>query len=235
MPRSAFLLEAEPHVHYDAEAAVSAHHLEVLWVSADRPMKFIGRPDFDVPSDSMLPLSEYIWLTLPADTRVSAVHTPGALLAGKLWAALDRHNDQILQFAGGFQRKRRDEEQALRTTDRTSRTRIRRTIVGDLGSLLGYPRQSVRAELGHRSALQAAAAIVAESVGARLVDTRFPIEEGSLLDAVGPAVAPSGIRTRRIRLSPGWEGVTGHPFSERSPMRRRARWRSSTAGVVPSR
>lgn len=74
--RDVRLLEADPDVPCPAASAVSVHHSDVLWVSADRPMRFTGRADLLLEAGALLPLSERNWFELDADTAVSAIHTP---------------------------------------------------------------------------------------------------------------------------------------------------------------
>lgn len=212
-PRKALLLEADPDVRYEAHSVVSAHHLEVLWVSANRPVQFMGRPEFTVAEGVMLPLSEYLWFTLSEETLVSAVHTPGAVITDKLTAALDQHNLQILRCAERVWTEVNRKEKILLSEHRLHKSRLKDAMVRDLSGILGDVRSNGQAAPGHhRSPLQEAVAIVAESVGAPLMDSPVALDGDNLLDAVTPMAAPSGIRTRRIRLSPGWEHRDGPSF-----------------------
>ena len=211
-PRHTLLLEADPDVRYEAHSALSVHHLEVLWVSADRPTQFIGHPEFPVAPGVTLPLSERLWLTLPKETRVSAVHTPGAIVTGKLWAALDQYNVQILRFALSVWNDRQKTDEAQYARNRLYKSQLQRAMVRDLASVLGDTRPNREAVHGYRSALHAAAAIVAESVGARFVDAPAPPDDCDLLDAARAVATPSGIRIRQIQLSAGWERRDGPSF-----------------------
>ena len=69
-----------------------------------------------------------------------------------------------------------------------------------------------KAAHGDRSALHVAAAIVAESLGVELVDSQASRDGSDLLEAVDAMVWPSGIRTRRVALPPGWERRDGPSF-----------------------
>ena len=204
-PRSAFLLEADPEIFYEARSAVSAHHLETLWVHADRPVHLAGRPEMEIASGTILPLSERLWLTLPEDTRVSAIHTPGIIAAGKLWEALDRHSVHLLQSASRAWLAGQQNERTLRTENIGYRSRLRDNLIRNLGGLLGHARQTNEPVRRYPNAIQAAAAIVAQSEGVRLVNSPISPESDDLFDAVSQFVAPAGIRTRRIELSQGWE------------------------------
>ena len=211
-PREALFLEADPDVRYEADSVVSAHHHEVLWVSADRPVHFIGLPELAVVPGVSLPLSEHLWLTLPEETRVSAVHTPGVLVTGKLWAALDQYSVLMLRYAARVWMEGCRNKELMHTGYQRHKTQLQEAIVHQLHGLLGDSRPNDEAVHGQRSALQAAAAVVAESTGARFVDSPAPLGGGDLLGAVSPIVAPSGIRTRRLQLSPGWERRDGPSF-----------------------
>ena len=211
MPSGTLLLEADPDVPYEADSVVSAHHNEVLWVSVDRPGLLVGHPRYPVAEGVFLPLSEHIWLTLPEEARVSAVHTPGAIVAGQLWAALDRYNIQVLRYAEQHWVETRERTSIQQALNRRTNTRLRRLMLRELASILADgPAVSETRHEGW-SPLQSAAAAVADSVGVRLIDSPAPTD-GDPLEAVAGVVAPSGIRTRRIQLSPGWERRDGPSF-----------------------
>ena len=211
-PRDALLLEADPDVPYEANSAVSTHHREVLWVSASRPGLLVGRPQFPVIRERLLPLAEHIWLALPEETRVSAVQTPGAIVTGRLWTALDRYNVQILRCAEHYWVETRRENLIRVSRNRRQDARLEEAMLRELASLLVDTPPGGETARGHRSPLQAAAAVVADAAGVRLVDTPAVADDGDPLEAVDAVVAPSGLRTRRVRLSPGWERRDGPSF-----------------------
>ena len=211
-PREALLLEADPAVPYEAHSVVTTHHHEVLWVSADRPGLLVGRPGFPVARERLLPLAEHIWLTFPDETRISAVHTPGAIVTGRLWPALDRFNVQILRCAEHYWIETRKDTLARYSRMQRYNTRLRGTMLQELTSVLGDAPAGHGTTREYRSPLQAAAAIVADSVGVPLVDSAVAVHDGDPLEAVDAVVAPSGVRTRRIWLSPGWERRDGPSF-----------------------
>lgn len=224
-PRDTILLEADPDVPYGARSALSAHHLEVLWVQADRPVQLNGDPDMEIPAGATFPLPEQLWLTLPEDTRVSAVHTPGAVVAGKLWEALDRHSVHILRYADRRWLAERKQEEARHVAEGLGQVRARNKVARDLGGLLGNVRQTNEAVRGDANELQAAIAIVAESVGVSLASLPRPPDDVELFDAVSLILAPSGIRTRGIKLSPGWERRDGPSFIGFADPARAGVWR----------
>ena len=209
-PREVLLLEADPDVPYVANSVVSTHHHEVLWVSVDQPGLLVGRPQFPMTRETLLPLAEHIWLTLPEETRVSAVHTPGAILTGRLWTALDRYNIHILRCAEHYWVQTRKENLLRFSRHRRQGARLEEAMLRELTSLMVDTPPGSETARGHRSPLQAAAAIVADSAGVRLDDS--PAGDGDPLEAVDEVVAPSGLRTRRIQLSPGWERRDGPSF-----------------------
>ena len=213
LPLDALLLEADPDVPYEARTALSAHHLEVLWVVADRPSRFVGRTEFPIGANRILSLTEHTWLTLPEDARVSAVHTPGVIMNGQIWPALDRFNAQILRCAMKYWAE--NSRKALNKQIDTQRHRVRtnRAMLSGLAGLLGADTLvDDKAAHGDRSALHVAAAIVAESLGVELVDSQASRDGSDLLEAVDAMVWPSGIRTRRVALPPGWERRDGPSF-----------------------
>ena len=211
-PREVLLLEADPEVPYEAHSMVSAHHQEVLWVSADRPGLLVGRPGFPVDKATLFPLAEHLWLTLPEETRVSAVHTPGAIISGRLWTAMDRYNVQILRCASHYWMQSHEQRLDRLSRSRRQGVRLQESMLRELSSLLVAPAPGSEMARGHRSPLQAAAAVVADSVGVRLDDSPAVDDGVDPLEAVDALVASSGIRTRRIRLSPGWERRDGPSF-----------------------
>ena len=210
-PRDALLLEADPDVRYGARSALSARHLEVLWVSVDRPGLFVGRREFPVQQGAPMPLTEHTWLTLPEAARVTAVHTPAAILSGRLWSAMDRYNLQVLRCAQHYLKADRNERSSQDSQKERDAVRLRGAMFRELTSPLSGVRADREPAHGHRSPLHAAAAIVAAAAGVALVDAPAA-DDRNPLDAVDAVVAPSGIRTRRIRLSPGWERRDGPSF-----------------------
>ncbi len=212
-PRNTVLLEADPDVPHGSRSTVSAHHLEVLWVRTDRPTRLMNIPGMEVASEVAFPLSEYLWLALPEDTRISAVHTPGIIRAGKLWESLDRHSIHVLQSASRVWRANQTREEVLRVGEHEYRSQVRGQLVGTLGGLLGNSvRPTGEQARGPSSALQAVAAIVAEAAGAQQAEFSDTPANGDLYDTLREIVSPSGIRVRRIELSKGWERRDGPSF-----------------------
>ena len=210
---SADLLEAEPNVAYGQGATVSAHHLDVLWVSADRPLRFMGHSDLTLEAGNLLPLTERTWFTLPESARISALRTPGALRTGALWASMDLYAALVLRFSEHHwyehlaSAKRRIVAQ--RRTASEVRGAMYRTLAEVLNERAGEP---VAARPHRETPLQRAAALVAESAGARLRMTEPPARAADVSESVSMLVQPSRIRVRHIRLEPGWQNRDGPSF-----------------------
>lgn len=211
-PHNPTLLEADPDVPYEAGAVLSAHHLEVLWASADQESHFMGRPEFPVPRGALMPLTERTRLALPDAALVSAAHTPQIILNDQLWPAVDQYNAQILRCAEAYWRETALATQVLMFEDRQSREHARNAIFSALGDVLGDRRTRWRGGRSHRTTLAAAVSIIAESMGVEFTIPPDVPQEKDPFAAVRPLVAPSGIRTRRILLTPGWESRDGPSF-----------------------
>lgn len=210
-PHGMLLLEADPDIPYKADSSVSTHHHEVLWVSVTRPGLFVGHPQFPVAEGALVPLSEHTWLALPEEARVSAAHTPGTIVTGRLWAALDRHNVQVLRCAEQYYVETHERISIRHALGQRTNTRLRAAMLRELTNVLADGPVASAAEHEGRDPLQAAAAALADSIGTRLVDSPASTD-GDRFTAVDTIVAPSGIRTRRIQLSPGWERHDGPSF-----------------------
>ena len=72
-PPGARLVEADPDVPYPAGSVLSTFPSSVVWVSADQPMRFLGRDDLaGAKGRELAPLSSWTWVELEADGMVSA-------------------------------------------------------------------------------------------------------------------------------------------------------------------
>ena len=219
-PRDAVQVEAEPGVSHRSGSVLTAQHGDVVWVSATVPMRLLGRADLVVPAgEPPLPLTERTWSSIDADAVVTAVYTPTALLTGQLWPALGRFASRILErailadaeAAASLASRRRDANEAMRISVSGS--------LGVLGSVLRGARSDGGAGPTGGSALEAAAGLVAESVGATLA--RQPDGAAAARERVGAEEAAdtiealargSGMRSRRITLAPGWWKRDGPSF-----------------------
>ena len=218
VPRAAVALEADPEVRYPAGAVLCAQHHDVVWVSANTRLGLVARDDFAVEEgDPLLPVTEHAWFETGADAEVSAIHTPTALLRKQLWPAFDRFSTLILRMAIA-------DEAAAAAALRSRRQdvwRARRASVSaalrGLGDVLGVSSGRGLTEAAGRTPLQTAAALVAESCGAPLgtppgVPADPPGGPADAVETVEAMTRRSGIRTRRLTLSPGWWKRDGPPF-----------------------
>lgn len=218
LARDLKLLEADPDVMYKQRSAVSAHHLEVLWVKADQQTNYVGLNEFPVRREEYVPLTEHTWLNLPVDASVSATHTPGAIVQGWMWEAFDRFNSRILSMGEHYWNAEIERSKQYASNHRQSVGFAQGSLTRNLASLLGdMPElhRSGAAELDSSDhALRMAADIVADSVGAQIEPLAFSENHGddSPLERARELVEASGIRTRRVALKPGWETRDGSSF-----------------------
>ena len=204
-PRDAQLLDADPNVPYPAGAAVSAHHSDIVWVTANGPMRFTGHEKLVIEADSHpVPLSERTWFELEADTEVSAFHTPTIVVTGRLWPAFDRFSALTLEHAAIAEDERfRNHEETHRRL-RQSRRATATKLFGSLGGVLGAARGRETAAAGARTPLQSAVGVVAEYVGAALNVPRNMEESADPKEAVEALARASGFRARGITLVSDW-------------------------------
>ena len=234
-PPGARLVEADPDVPYPAGSVLSAYPSSVVWVSTDRPMRFIGRDDLALalprepapgprrepatgrepgPGRGLMPLSSWTWIELDADGTVSAVLTPTATITGQVWPALDRFGAMVLRYASLTReedvRRAREHHRAARRVRRATEAATLRELRSVLGAA---PAREAAAGADARTPLEAAVGIVAGSIGATVeMPRRTEVEDGDLPRAVEALVRRSGIRTRRIDLAPGWWRRDGPSF-----------------------
>ena len=212
VPRGTGLLEADPDVPCPAGGTLSAHHLDVVWMSADRPVRLMGSADLKVEAGDVLPLSERTWVeTGREETRVSAVHTPRALLSGILWSAVDRFGTLVLLYSVTV---RREGEEALRERHRGVREAHRsasRSAQRDLASVLGTEKDGPAAP-GGRAPAEAVMQLVADSVGIATPLRRTGEKTADPLEAY-LTLARAPVRARRITLAPGWWRRDGPSFA----------------------
>ena len=216
VPIDARLLEADPNVPYPAGVAVSAHHSDIVWFSANQPTRFLGRHEFVIAPDRIIPLSERSWLHLDADTEISAVHTPAMLLGNRLWPAMTYYALLILRtgvilWANETERARQRHE----TSRRAKLASAEQMFLG-LGDVLGTKDAEHVAVAGAPSgdtALHAATKLVAESSGANFAASGAAASEGhSAKEALTAMARRADIRTREITLSSGWWRRDGPSF-----------------------
>ena len=214
-PRGAWLVEADPDVPYPAGAALSAYPSSILWVSADQPMRFIGRDDLVVaPGRELAPLSSRTWIELNTDGTVSAVLTPTAAITGRVWPALDRFGAMVLRYAALNREEDAGKAREHHRAARRVRYATEAATVRDLRSVLGAATdREAAADTDARTALEAAVDVVARSMGVTIeIPRRTEDEDADLPRAVEALVRRSGVRTRCIELTPGWQRRDGPSF-----------------------
>ena len=226
-PRDALLLDADLNVPYPAGSTVSAHHLDIVWVTVDQPMRFTGNEELVIPAESHpVPLSERTWLELESDARVSALYTPGIVVSGQLWPSLDRFSAIVLECAALFW-----EEKARHQEDRHRRLHLFRRaaatkMFGSLGRVLGgggiqttkMPRRTYVRRCSRRraSSPEPPGSLSRSRATSRSPDIRR--RRWRLLSA------PPGSVRGRSRSRPAGGGGTDPPSS---------RWRGRTCGRWP--
>ncbi len=218
-PRDVRLLEADPDVPFPAGATVGAHHGDVVWASADQPMRCIAQEEFQVEAGTLLPLSERTWLALDADTRITARHTPALLGSDQIWPALRRFHTLMLRVARLVFETSIEAGADAQEARRRERDAVRASIYRDIGSVLLDPETSpVGAAATDGAALYTAAKRVAEHAGGVLSESRAESEpEGAdFAHSLASLARLSGLRTREITLAAGWFKRDGPSFVGRA-------------------
>ena len=216
LPRDALLLEADPDVPYPAGAVLTAQHLDIVWVQATAPLRLLGRADTVIRPDApLLPVTQTTWLETEADAEVSTVYTPTALVTQRLWPGFDRFNERTLEFALIGEAEAAEASRTRRHDAWKARRASLSGAIDGLGAVLGPPDRTGLAGAEGRTALQAAAHLVAESCGASL-KAELPPPRGDAAgdphETVERLARRSGVGTRWIALTPGWWRRDGPSF-----------------------
>ncbi len=211
-PRDAHLLEADPDVPYEP-GAVSTHHQEILWVSASSPTRLIGRRELEIggAGDDIVPLSERTWLEFDSETRITGVHTPAMLVSGGLWPALERFGQLVLGYAALLSIDNMDVARRRHHDSWIAHQAAGAKMFQDLTRVLNPSEESHSPGLAARSPQQAAARMVAASVGVTLGEVA-DVKDGNPLETVPAMTRGAGIRTRRIEVPSGWWRRDGPSF-----------------------
>jgi len=215
VPRGTVLLEADPDVRYPAGGTLSAHHLDLVWMSADRPVRLLGNKELNVEAGDILPLSEHVWVeTGQQETRVSAVHTPRALLSGTLWSALDRFGVLVLRYSVTVRREDAESLRGRHDDVREAHRAAGQAVRRDLAAVLG----PARAEDHTAADDQYPAAVsvmqtLATSIGVDMPLRRVGDEAGDPPQAYLVLARGTAARARRITLAPGWWRRDGPGFA----------------------
>lgn len=220
--RDAMLLEADPDVPYPGGATLSAHHSDVIWISADQPVRLMGREEMVLPSGEVLPLCERTWVeTGEKETRVSASHTPRLLVNETLWPALYRFSESILLYAGRLR-----EESAAALSERQEELREAHRAAGraarwNLGGVLGSAEEERARDTSGLSTVEAAMGLVADSVGAEIKHRGEMGKTEEPLEAFKRVARRSSVRAREIDLAPDWWKHDGPSFAGVTKIRKR--------------
>ncbi|MCY4362194.1 MAG: NHLP bacteriocin export ABC transporter permease/ATPase subunit [Gammaproteobacteria bacterium] len=212
-PRDVLALEADPDVPYVSGSALTAQHNDITWVSADTPVRFLGRDDMVVAAgDELLPVTERTWCETDADARVSGFYTPAALVQGRLWPGLDRFGARVLEFALGAETAAVETLQTQRRNVHEARhASVARALRG-FGSIFGGKDNDALGDARGETPLQMATELVAASCGATLKIPAQAGDSGTPIEAAKALARRSGIKTRRIALAPGWWRRDGPSF-----------------------
>lgn len=214
VPRGTRLLEADPDMPCEADATLSAHHLDVLWASADQSVRFMGSAELTVEVDQVLPLTERTWVeTGDSETRVSAVHTPRALISGILWPSLDHFVTAMLTCSAAA---RREDAQAIRERHegvREAHRSANQTMQHELASVLGVGDNPDSVAPDSRAPVEAVMQLLVESIGDSIPLRQAQEDAADPLEAYLALVRGSAARARRISLSPEWWKLDGPSFA----------------------
>ena len=213
-PRNALLLEADPEVPFESGTLLSAQHRDVIWVTANTPMRLMDRGDMPVPADAPpLPISERTWLRLDRDALVTAVYTPTALLTNRLWPGLERLSELVLALAIVADAEEADATAVRRRSAHRARRASLAGALEGFGTVLGGQDGEGSPAGGDRASLERAAELVAASCGASVAlpppAARNHRSAREYLEAIARR---SRFRTRRISLKPGWWRRDGPSF-----------------------
>ena len=214
VPRGTDLLEADPDVPFPAGVTLSAHHLDVIWVSADRPVRLMGNTELRVATGDVLPLSERTWVeTGEEETRVSAVHTPRAFLSGTLWPALDRFGTLALLHSVTVRREDAEVLEERHRDIREAHEAAGRAARRNLTSVLKTGKEEDPPALGCRTPAEAVIQALADSIGVQAPLRRVGKDAGDPFEAYLSLARGSAARARRITLAPGWWKKDGPSFA----------------------
>ena len=201
-PRDAELLEANPEVPYRARAALTAQHLDVIWITATATMRSVGRTGDKVePGDPPHPITERTWVTLEADTTVTGCYTPTAMVRGELWRALDRFAERAIAHAAGREAQQREALAVSRRARSAAQAGALAHATHRLAGVLGESRRTPGRSRKGEATLEAAVWRAAEALGTVNGGAAGPPARRGTIEEIAHAW---GLRTRRVRLRGEW-------------------------------
>ena len=213
--RTLELIEADPDVPYAAGQRLSAHHLDVLWVSANGPIRLLGRPELVFDTGAVVPLTERTWLELPEAAEVTGLRTPGAIQMERLWSSVDGFTETLLRVSEMVWKDHLNRREMRSQRHREAKVDTRGTMYQNLTEVLN--KKPVLPQAGVvpggdplRGAVEAIAR--AEGVQEPLSFARARVGSRDIRHTVAQLIQPTGLRLRPIRLEPGWEREDGPSF-----------------------
>ena len=211
-PTGARLLEAEPDIPYSAGEALTAQHLDVIWVTANRPLQMIGLEELTIPAGAPpLALTERTWLETDADLQIAGAYTPTVFLNEQIWPALDAFNILVQKYSVlMWMAKGRSLEERHSNSVMVRQTSAAR-MFGGLGHVLGTHAKLADTG-GWRTPLQNSAAIVAERLGATIRGRGTDQEGADPVETLVRFVRPSDVRVRKLGLADDWWRRVGPSF-----------------------
>ena len=212
--RDVELIEADPDIRHEAGAKISAHHLDVLWVSANGVLHYMGDDTLSVEPGAVLPLTERTWFSLPDSADVTALRTPGAIATDQLRRAIDHFIHRVLRISELSWEAHLAAERQRARLHRESTVTVRGAMYRNLAETLNEPSGLPVPGAPGQTPLRAAAEAVSEAAGVRLGSADAPPVRATtdIRSTVAQLVEPSGLRVRYIRLDPEWERRDGPSF-----------------------
>ena len=211
-PRRANLIEADPDVEYPA-GVLTALHRDIVWVSANRPITYIGnREVFNEKDQPLIPITSQTWLTLPEPTKITAVYTPTAFVSGKLWPSLDAFGRQIIMhgeevWKQGTQLAEERYHESLKSQQESLGT-VHKVLAGILPSK-ATPKENVLWPPTH---WWNAVDKVVQSNGNTIEMPSIEATELVSTEQIIASLHATGVRTRRLQLGPEWWQKQGSAF-----------------------
>ena len=214
VPRDTVLLEADPDVPYAGGGTLSAHHSDVVWASADRPVRLMGRPDLIIEPGEVLPLCERTWVSTDGEEiRVSAFHTPRVLLSGELWPALARYGSLVLLYAATMRRQRADALEERHGRVRKAQSAASRRTQRSLEQVLQPASDRIESAAAGLTPAETVMNLVAASIGAETTLRLGHRNAADPLVAFAEIARHSEVRARRITLAKDWWRREGPSFA----------------------
>lgn len=208
-PYQVLLIEAEKEFPTQKPGIVAPEQ-GLLWLSgrADGAL-FLGRTA--VSLDAAFPLSRSGWLSLPADSRVISRRTDAVWEQGQVWSGLGSFHRALLSCVETGAGEAAAAETRRMREKATSERRLIEGVIAQLAAVVEPDETDQTAAVTTRDRLLAAF----QMVGARQeIPVRAPrnFEQERHSDPIAAIARASGIRVRRVLLSPEWWRKDGGPL-----------------------